>query len=221
MKKAVIFDLDGVIVDTALFHYEGWKRLADELGVPFDKKANEKLRGVPRRESLLALLGYNPGEEKIKEYTDRKNEYYLQMVNKLKPSDTLPGARQILRDLKANGFKLALGSSSKNARLVLRLIDMTEKFDAIVDGTEISKGKPDPELFIKCAQRLEVEPINCLVVEDAESGIEAAIAAGMHTLGIGSPESLGRAQRVVNGLDEIDVAGIASLIEDTPVPKSS
>lgn len=218
MQKAVLFDLDGVIVDTALYHYQGWKKLADELGIPFDEKANEKLRGVPRRESLLALMGRNPGEDKIKEYTDRKNQYYLKMVHTLKPQDTLPGAKVMLAALRDAGVKVALGSSSKNARLVLKLLKLTKAFDAIVDGTEIKKGKPDPELFIKCAQRLGIEPRNCLVVEDAESGIEAAVEAGMHTLGIGDPQNLRRAQRVVSGLDQIDMDGLVGLIDGIPVP---
>jgi len=215
-KKAVIFDLDGVIVDTAVFHYQGWKRLADELNVPFDVQANEKLRGVPRRESLLALLGYNPGEEKIKEYTDRKNQYYLELVSTLKPGNLLPGAGELLKGLRQAGFKVALASSSKNAKLVLGKIGIAAAFDAIVDGNEIIHGKPAPELFIKAGWKLNVEPVNCLVVEDAESGIEAGIAAGMHTLGVGNPASLSRAERVVSSLAEIDVEGVRELTTGLP-----
>jgi len=218
MNKAVIFDLDGVIVDTALFHYKGWKRLADELKVPFDEQANEKLRGVPRRESLLAMLGYNPGEAKSKEYTDRQNAYSLEMVNTLKPADTLPGVLPILDGLKKDGYKIAVASSSKNAKLVLKLIGLDKAFHAVVDGNDIVKGKPDPELFLKAAARLKVEPVNCLVVEDAESGIDAAIAAGMHALGLGKPDYLPRAERVVSGLDKIDVAAMERMLEGVPVP---
>ncbi len=212
MAQAVIFDLDGVIVDTAKFHYEGWKKLADELGVPFDEKANEKLRGIPRRESLIAMLGYTPDEDKIKDYTDRKNNYYLEKVKTLKPKDTLPGARALIDNLKAAGFKVAVASSSKNARLVLDLLEMTSIFDAIVDGNEISQGKPDPELFLKAAAMLQVEPAHCLVVEDAASGVDAALAGGMKALGLGQPDTLGKAQRVVDSLEKIDVTAVKALI---------
>lgn len=212
MAEAVIFDLDGVIVDTAKFHYESWKELADELGVPFDEKANEKLRGIPRRESLIAMLGYTPDEDKIKEYTDRKNNYYLEKVKSLKPGDTLPGARTLIDNLKAAGLKVAVASSSKNARLVLDLLEMTATFDAIVDGNEINQGKPDPELFLKAAAMLQVEVDHCLVVEDAASGVEAALAGGMKALGLGNPDALGKAQRVVDSLEKIDVAAVRALI---------
>ncbi len=218
MNKAVIFDLDGVIVDTAEFHYRGWKRLADQLGVKFDEAANEKLRGIPRRESLIAMLGYTPTEDKIKEYSDQKNEYYLKLVQTLKPKDLLPGVKALLPALKKAGYKIALASSSKNARLVLKLVGLSQMFHAVVDGNEIVKGKPNPELFLKAAQRLGVEPVNCLVVEDAESGIEAAVAAGMHTLGVGKPESMGFAQRVVANLSQIDLPNIARLIEGQALP---
>lgn len=219
MKKAVLFDLDGVIVDTALYHYKGWKMLADKLGVSFDEQANEKLRGVPRRESLLMLLGNkNPGEDKIKAWCDLKNAFYLEKVKGIKPQDALPGAAHLLQALRKAGYKIALGSSSKNAKLVLKLLKLTNAFDTIVDGTQITKGKPDPELFITGAQRLGVAPENCLVVEDAESGIEAGIAAGMHTLGIGKPENLGNAERVIAGLHEIDVQGIAAILAGKPAP---
>lgn len=218
MPQAVLFDLDGVIVDTALFHYRGWKRLADELGVPFDEKANEKLRGVPRRESLLAMLGYTPGEDKIREYMDRKNRYYLDMVARLRPADTLPGVRPLLAALRRAGLKLALASSSKNARLVLKRLQLEKAFDAVVDGNDIQKGKPDPELFITSALRLRVAPQDCLVVEDAASGIAAGAAAGMHTLGLGNPEHLGQAERVVSGLDQINLDDVLQLLAGAPVP---
>lgn len=218
MSQAVLFDLDGVIVDTALFHYRGWKRLADELGVPFDEKANEKLRGVPRRESLLAMLGYTPGEDKIQEYMDRKNRYYLDMVARLRPSDILPGVKPLLAALRKAGLRLALASSSKNARLVLKRLQLENTFDAVVDGNDIQKGKPDPELFLTSAKRLGVSPQDCLVVEDAASGIEAAVAAGMHTLGLGSPEHLGQAERVVAGLDRVGLQDILQLLSGVPVP---
>lgn len=215
MTQAVIFDLDGVIVDTALFHYQGWKMLADELGIAFDEKSNEKLRGIPRRESLLAMLGYNPGEDKIKAYCDKKNDYYLEKVKALKLSDTLPGAKELIEQLKKAGFKTAMASSSKNARLVLDLIGMTGEFDAIVDGNEIEKGKPDPELFLKAAGLLGIEPADCLVIEDAESGVAAALAAGMTAIGVGNQEALGQADLVVDSLEKVDVATIEKFLSQS------
>jgi beta-phosphoglucomutase len=211
-KQGVIFDLDGVIVDTAVFHYQAWKKLADELGISFDEPANEKLRGIPRRESLLALMGFNPGEEKIREYMDRKNVYYLEMVKTIKSGEMLPGVGNLLAELKSQGYKLALASSSKNARLVLEKLGITPVFEAIVDGNETTKGKPDPELFLKAALKLDVLPSDCLVVEDAESGIAAGIAAGMHTIGVGNPQALARADCIVSRTAQIDSAMVREFL---------
>ncbi|MCK5219031.1 beta-phosphoglucomutase [bacterium] len=212
IKQGVIFDLDGVIVDSAVFHYRAWKKLADELGISFNEQANEKLRGIPRRESLLALMGFNPGEDKILEYMDRKNTYYLEMVETIKTGDMLPGVDNLLVELKSGGFKLALASSSKNARLVLGKLGITTVFDAIVDGNETTKGKPDPELFLKAAHELGVLPSSCLVVEDAESGIAAGIAAGMHTIGVGNPQALARAECIVSRTAQIDSAMVIKVL---------
>ncbi len=204
INKGVIFDLDGVIVDTAVFHYQAWKKLADELEISFDEQANEKLRGIPRRESLLVLMGFDPGEEKIHEYMDRKNVYYLEMVKSIKTGEMLPGVGNLLAELKSHGYKLALASSSKNARLVLEKLGITPIFGVIVDGNETTKGKPDPELFLEAARKLNVLPSDCLVVEDAESGIAAGIAAGMHTIGVGNAQALACADCIVSRTAQIN-----------------
>lgn len=187
--KAVIFDLDGVIVCTDECHYKGWKKLADDEGIYFDHKINERQRGVSRMESLDVLL-----EKAAKTYTDdekiematRKNEYYKEYIKSLSPNDILPGVMDFTRFLKDNGIKIAIGSSSKNTPAILKNIGLDTYFDAVADGNDISKSKPDPEVFLKAAEKLGVQPSDCLVVEDADAGIEAAIAGGMDVIGVGA-----------------------------------
>lgn len=187
--KAVIFDLDGVIVCTDECHYKGWKKLADDEGIYFDHKINERQRGVSRMESLDVLL-----EKAAKTYTDdekiematRKNEYYKEYIKSLSPNDILPGVMDFTRFLKGSGIKIAIGSSSKNTPAILKNIGLDTYFDAVADGNDISKSKPDPEVFLKAAEKLGVQPSDCLVVEDADAGIEAAIAGGMDVIGVGA-----------------------------------
>ncbi len=187
--KAVIFDLDGVIVCTDECHYKGWKKLADDEDIYFDHKINERQRGVSRMESLDILL-----EKATKTYTDdeklematRKNEYYKGYIKSLSPSDILPGVLDFTGFLKDKGIKIAIGSSSKNTPAILKNIGLDTYFDAVADGNDISKSKPDPEVFLKAAQKLGVQPTDCLVVEDADAGIEAAIAGGMDVIGVGA-----------------------------------
>lgn len=210
--RGVIFDLDGVIVNTAKFHYLGWKKLADEIGVPFDEVKNEKLKGVNRRDSLIALLGYKPEEKVIDEYCDRKNKYYLEYVADIDRSELLPGALDMIESVKrASGWKQALASSSKNARLVLSKLNIDKYFDAIVDGTETERAKPDPELFLKAASRMGVAVPDAVVVEDAESGVEAAKRGKMLCIGLGDPKILGKADLVVRDLSKITLADIELL----------
>lgn len=189
MTGAVIFDLDGVIVSTDDCHYEAWKRLADEEGIYFDKKINRRLRGVSRMDSLEIILerasGTYSAEEKAA-LADRKNRYYRELIQKLTPADLLPGVKSILEDLKTNGIKIAVGSSSKNAPLILERIGFKDYFDAVVDGNDLTKSKPDPQVFLLAAERLGVAPEYCVVVEDADAGVEAALAAGMQVVGVGT-----------------------------------
>lgn len=187
MIKAVIFDLDGVIVSTDDCHYEAWKKLADEEGIYFDRKINDRLRGVSRMASLEIVLerankAYT-GEEKAK-LAERKNGYYRDFIKKLTPNDILPGVIDNLAELKKNGIKIAIGSSSKNTPVILKQIGLDGYFDAVSDGNNITKSKPDPEVFLKAAEMLKIPPENCLVVEDADAGIEAGKRGGMKTLSV-------------------------------------
>lgn len=186
---AVIFDLDGVIISTDEAHYQAWQRLADELGVPFDRTINEQLRGVSRLDSLEIILRKSStiySKALKRELAARKNDYYLQLITRLTPADLLPNVRPILNALKSRQVKIAIGSSSKNAQTIMNRVGLIGVFDAVVDGNDISQSKPAPEVFVLAAQRLGIAPENCLVVEDAEAGVEAGLAAGMRVLAVGS-----------------------------------
>lgn len=205
MFQACIFDLDGVVVDTAKYHYLAWKRLAAELGFDFQEHHNERLKGVSRMTSLEILLEVGGltnrfSAEKKEEMATKKNEWYLEYIRKMTPDEVLPGAKELIEDLKLNGITIALGSASKNAPLILQRINMINHFDKIVDGNSVSKAKPDPEIFLLGAKQLGVSPNHCIVFEDAEAGIEAAINAGMRCVGIGSRDLLGKANVVVPNL---------------------
>lgn len=187
--RAVLFDLDGVIVSTDEFHYQGWQRLADEEGVYFDRQINERLRGVSRMESLEILLERSPrtySEEEKQAMAARKNGYYAKLIKTLTPTDLLPGARETVMELKAQGIKVAIASSSKNACPILESIGMSTTFDAVATGHDIERTKPHPEIFLVAAQHCGIPADECLVVEDAAAGVEGAIRAGMRVLAVGS-----------------------------------
>jgi beta-phosphoglucomutase len=214
--QAVLFDLDGVLVDTAEFHYRAWQKLADDLGVPFNRQMNEHFRGVGRMECLEKLLGTHTrsfvAEEK-RVLAERKNEHYLQLVRQLSPRDLLPGARGLamgLRGLSDGGARLAVVSASRNARLVLQLLAIADWFDTVIDGSDVTRGKPDPQGFLLAAERLRVQPSQCVVIEDAEAGIRAARAAGMHSIGIG-PAATG-ANTTADAIGGITVETLETLI---------
>ncbi len=209
--RGIIYDLDGVIVDTAKYHYLGWKKLADELGVPFDEARNEKLKGVSRRESLLALLGSAPAEDRITELCERKNGYYLQFVSSMDRGEILPGALAMLDAAAAAGYKQAIASASRNARLILGKLGLADRFDAIVDGNDAARAKPAPDLFLIAAERLGLGPDDVVVFEDSEAGIEAACAGHMRSIGLGSPANLGRAHLVVPGLHAVTLRDVERL----------
>ena len=215
MIKALIFDLDGVVVDTAIFHYQAWKRLANEMGFDLTPEQNERLKGISRLESLdivLSIGGINieSKEERVK-LANKKNEWYRENILKMVPSDILPGVKNFLVDLKNTNYKIAIGSSSKNADTILERIGFDNFFDAVVDGTKISKSKPDPEVFLKAAEALNIPPENCVVFEDAAAGIEAAKKAGMLAIGVGEYENLSKADKVIPDFSNINVMLIDSL----------
>lgn len=200
MIKAIIFDLDGVVVDTAHYHYLAWKRLAKELGFDLTLEQNELLKGVSRMRSLeiiLGLGGIELSEAEKERIANKKNGWFVEYVNEMKPEEIFPGVKELLKSIRSKGLKVGLASSSKNAHAVINLLNIENEFDAIVDGTMIIHSKPDPEIFLLAASKLGVVPAECVVFEDAEAGVEAALAAGMKCVGVGSPEQLGKANLVV------------------------
>jgi len=215
MIKACIFDLDGVIVDTAKYHYLAWKRLANELGFDFTESQNERLKGVSRMTSLEILLeiGGLTFDEKTKlGFADKKNQWYVDYITRMTPDEILPGTIDFLNQLKSKKIKIALGSASRNALTILKQIEMMDYFDVVIDGTKVSHAKPNPEVFLKGAEELGVLPSECIVFEDAEAGIEAAINGKMYSVGIGSPEILGKADIVIPNFIGISPEKILSLL---------
>lgn len=203
--KACIFDLDGVVVDTAKYHYLAWKRLAHELGFEFKEVHNERLKGVSRMRSLEILLevgGLSFPLDRMEQMANQKNEWYLEYIRKMTPDEILPGAKDLLEELRLHNIKVALGSASKNAPLILERIGLANHFDAILDGNSVSVAKPAPDIFLVAAKALDELPEHCIVFEDAEAGIDAAISAGMRCVGIGSPDNLGRANLVIPNLKQ-------------------
>ncbi len=192
--KAFILDLDGVITDTARYHFQGWKRLADEEGIPFTREDNEQLRGVSRRRSLELLLGEHVSdytEDQMQEMMARKNGYYQALLETITEDDFLPGARELIEELKGRGLKVAVGSASRNTRTVLAKLHITDQFDGIADGHSVVRPKPAPDIFVHAAGQVGVPVANCAVVEDAESGVQAALTAGMIAIGVGPEERVG------------------------------
>lgn len=216
MKKAgFIFDLDGVIVDTAKYHYLAWKNLADELGIEFTEEDNEKFKGVSRKrclELLLEMGNISVSNEQFDTWLEEKNEDYLKYISKMDENEILPDVTKVLNYLKDKGIPMALGSASKNAVSILEKVDLMPYFDAIVDGTQVTKAKPDPEVFLIAAKRIGAEPENCVVFEDALAGIEAANIAGMESIGIGDVKILSDADHGFNNFTEIDLKFLDNLI---------
>ena len=213
-KKGFIFDLDGVIVDTAKYHYIAWKKLADQLGFEFTQEHNELLKGVSRKRSLEILLeigNVEASEDQKAYWMEEKNKEYLTYIRKMTAKEILPDVPKILNFLKEEKHPIALGSASKNASEILERVGLLQDFDTLVDGTHVSKAKPDPEVFLIGAEALNVTPANCVVFEDAVAGIEAAKAAGMLAVGIGDKEQLGDADYVFADFTEISEEFIAQL----------
>jgi len=212
--KACLFDLDGVLVDTAVFHFQAWRRLANELGFDFTEHQNEQLKGISRMESLdriLAWGGVSLTEGEKLAWATRKNGWYLELVNQMTPADVLPGVRDFLENLREAGIKTALGSASKNAPLILERVGIADLFDAIVDGNQTSRSKPDPEVFVLGAKVLGVPPDECLVFEDALAGIEAAHRGGMKAVGVGSAAVLTEADALIPGFTSVSLQSLRLL----------
>lgn len=210
MITTSIFDLDGVIVDTAKYHYLAWQRLANELNFDFTEAQGEATKGVSRMVSLDILLDIGgiksnfSDAEKLTMAT-RKNDWYCEYINSMPENDILPGVLDFLKELKKNSIKIVLGSASKNARTILIRCNLLDYFDAIVDGTMVTNAKPDPEVFLMGAELVGEKPANCVVFEDAKAGIEAAIRAGMHTVGIGMDESLSKADVQIASFEDFNI----------------
>jgi beta-phosphoglucomutase len=216
--KACLFDLDGVIVDTAVYHFQAWRRLANELGFDFTEHQNEQLKGISRMESLELILGWGNislTQEEKNDWATRKNAWYLDLVKLMTPDEVLEGVPEFLDELKANNIKIALGSASKNSKLILERINMLHYFDAIIDGNNITKGKPDPQVFQMGAEATNCLPEECVVFEDALAGVQAGKAGRMKVIGVGSKEILKEANFVISNFKEMSIEKLKTL-EETP-----
>jgi len=213
---ACIFDLDGVLVDTAVYHYQAWKKLANSLGFDFSHAQNEQLKGVNRMRSLDMILnwgGITKTDAEKEELAGLKNSWYVDMISKMSATEVLPGTLELLEGLKSKGIKMALGSASKNSGLILERTNLTHFFDAVVDGNSVTTSKPDPEVFVKGAELLNTPAANCIVFEDASAGVQAAISAEMAVVGIGEAENLPGADMIIKDLSGITVAELTALVK--------
>ncbi|EOT25874.1 beta-phosphoglucomutase [Enterococcus saccharolyticus] len=211
MKKGFVFDLDGVITDTAKFHYLAWKDLADEIGIEIDLKFNEQLKGISRMDSLERILAYgNKSDafttEQKEALAEKKNTHYVELLQDLTPDDLLPGVQEFLNDAKAQNVPCAIASASKNAPFILEKLGVQDAFDAIVDPATLTKGKPDPEIFVRAAEAINITPAEAVGFEDAQAGLDGIKAAGMYAVGVYSGEELHGADLIVHHLTDISVA---------------
>jgi len=214
MIKAAIFDLDGVIIDTAHYHYIAWKRLASEFGITLTHENNEMLKGVSRMRSLeiiLSLGNLELPEQQKEQLAEKKNKWFVEYIESIRPEEIFPGVIDLIRNLKDQNIKIGLASSSKNAPRVIELLGIAKDFDTLVDGTMITLSKPDPEIFLLAAHKLGIAPHECVVFEDAEAGVEAALAAGMKCVGVGSAEQLAKANRIVARTGDFKSSDLESL----------
>jgi beta-phosphoglucomutase len=213
--SACIFDLDGVIVDTAHYHFLAWTRLAIELGIPFTERDNERLKGVSRMKSLEILLSLGGDlhyDERAKErLAARKNEWFVEYITHMNRDEIFPGVEDLIMELRHENIRIGLASSSRNAQQVIQSLGIAGLFDAIVDGTMVTHAKPDPEVFMLAAGMLEVAVGQCVVFEDAAAGVQAALAAGMKCVGVGSEEQLGEADVVVARTGDIGIRALRAL----------
>jgi beta-phosphoglucomutase len=216
--SACIFDLDGVIVDTAKYHFLAWKRLTDQLGIDFTEEDNERLKGVSRMASLEIILEIGKlklDESRKLEYATLKNNWYIEYISKMTPAEILPGCLDFIKELRSENIHIAIGSASKNTPMILEKVGIRDLFEAVSDGNIIRNAKPDPEVFLKAAEMLAVKPQDCVVFEDAVAGVQAALNAGMMCIGIGSPGILTKAHFVVPGLYEMNLTKLRNLEKQT------
>lgn len=211
--QAFIFDLDGVITDTAEYHFLAWHKLATNLKIPFPKEFNEELKGISRMESLEKILLYGGRQQDFSKaekegLAAEKNQHYLKLIEKITPNDILPGIQPLIQDIKANGLKLALASASKNAFSVMEALRLKDDFDIIVDAKKVKKGKPDPEVFLTAAKLLNVDATACIGIEDAVAGVDAIKAAGMFAVAVGQTDSFKKADLVVATTDQLSFENI-------------
>ncbi|SFB13041.1 MULTISPECIES: beta-phosphoglucomutase [unclassified Bacillus (in: firmicutes)] len=216
--QAFIFDLDGVITDTAEYHYLAWKALGEEIGVPFTREFNEELKGVSRMDSLEKILSLGNKQNdftqaKKEALAASKNDHYVRLIEGISPNDILIGIEKLIADIKSRGYKLGLASVSKNAFSVMDKLGLTSQFDIIVDAAKIKNGKPDPEIFLKAAEMLNVEPTACIGIEDAAAGVDSIKGAGMFAVGVGSVDSLNKADIVYGSTKELSLDRILDAYE--------
>ncbi len=217
MIKGFIFDLDGVITDTAEQHYVAWKKLSDENGWNFDREVNDKLRGISRLDSIKVILDHNGislDEKTMLDLATKKNDKYVESLDDVTPDDFLPGTKELLTHLRTEGFHVALGSASKNATKVLQQLNALGYFDVIGDGNSVTQSKPDPAIFLYGAEKLGLQPDECIVFEDAESGVDAAKAGGFHSVGIGPKDRVGHADLRFDTMADATLFEIKSYFQD-------
>ena len=214
-RNAVIFDLDGVLTDTAHFHFIAWQAIAQQVGVAFGEAENEQLKGIDRMRSLAMILeksNNHYSEQEVNALAEQKNTHYQSLIAEMTPNDVFPGVNRLIADLKAAGFALGVASVSKNAEFVLTRLGLLNEFEFVADAAKIKNTKPDPEIFLTVAKALNVAPERCVGIEDSQAGLEAIKASHMPAIGVGSPDSLHRADQVVAETGHIDVAMIEALL---------
>jgi beta-phosphoglucomutase len=217
--QAFIFDLDGVITDTAEYHYLAWKALGEELGIPFTREFNEELKGVSRMDSLekILVLGNRQNDFSMEDkeaLATKKNKHYVRLIANISPNDILPGIKDLIAEIKENGYRLGLASVSKNAFTVMDSLGLRQEFDVIVDAATIKKGKPDPEIFLTAAKLLNVEPSACIGIEDAAAGVESIKDAGMFAVGVGSVDSLAKADIIYSSTEQLSLSNIMTAYQE-------